>query len=50
MLKKFCVVNRYNDPKKIYRYDSKTKSFNIDISLDYYRDIHNEWDYSTLQC
>ncbi|SHH64437.1 hypothetical protein [Clostridium grantii] len=46
VVNKLFVVNKYNDPKKIYRYDSKSKSFNIDISLDYYRDIHNEWDYS----
>lgn len=31
---------------EIYRYDKKTDSFNIDISLDEYSDIFDEWDFA----
>jgi len=42
------MFNTDLDPKKIYRYDSIKKSYNIDISIDFYSDLYNEWDYSPL--
>ncbi|WBW97277.1 hypothetical protein [Oceanirhabdus sp. W0125-5] len=36
------------DLKKLYSYDDKEKAFNIDINLDYYRDVYSEWDYSPI--
>lgn len=32
--------------KEIYRYVKKTDTYNIDISLDKYADIFNEWDFA----
>ncbi|MCX8059183.1 MAG: DUF4007 family protein [Spirochaetes bacterium] len=32
--------------KEIYRYEKKTDTYNIDISLDQYSDIFNEWDFA----
>ncbi len=40
MIKKNIKLN------EIYRYDKKTDSYNIDISLDEYSDIFNEWDFA----
>ena len=34
------------DPKKFYRYDSRQERFYIDIDLDFYRELYNEWDFS----
>ncbi len=38
-----------NNLKSIYRYDSAEKAFHIDIRIDYYRDLYNEWDYSPVR-
>lgn len=37
------------DAKKVYKYNSKTDSYVIDISLDYYHDVYDEWDYSPFK-
>ncbi len=42
------MFDHYIDPKKIYRYNADKKAYNIDISIDFYRDIYNEWDYSPI--
>lgn len=34
------------DPKKVYRYDLQTGTFYIDIKLDDYHQLCNEWDFS----
>ncbi len=34
--------------KELYRYDKVEKAYNIDIHLDFYRDVYSEWDYSPL--
>ncbi|MEJ2199535.1 MAG: hypothetical protein P8X63_00750 [Desulfuromonadaceae bacterium] len=34
------------DPREVYRYDPKQDLLYIDIALDYYREIYNEWDFS----
>ena len=34
------------DPKKIYRYDSRSETFSIDIDLDFYREMYSAWDFS----
>ncbi len=42
------MFSSVHELKKMYRYDVKRKTFHIDIRLDYYRDLYNEWDYSPL--
>ncbi|WXR61062.1 hypothetical protein WG909_12280 [Peptostreptococcaceae bacterium AGR-M142] len=32
--------------RNLYRYDSKTKTYYIDIQLEDYRDAYSDWDYS----
>lgn len=34
------------DPRKIYRFDEKRGAFQIDIDLDFYRELYSEWDFS----
>jgi len=42
------MFSSFHELQKMYRYDVKRKTFHIDIRLDYYRDLYNEWDYSPL--
>lgn len=37
------------DYKKIFRYDKKSDSYIIDISIDIYGDLYNEWDFSPFK-
>lgn len=37
------------DPKKIYRYNKKKDTYFLDIALDYYKDIYDEWDFSPVR-
>ena len=37
------------DPKKLYRYNRETNSYSIDLSIDYYRDVYNDWDFSPFR-
>jgi hypothetical protein len=37
------------DAKKLYKYNQKSDSYVIDISLDYYQDVYDEWDYSPFK-
>ncbi|TFG63760.1 MAG: hypothetical protein E4H36_04785 [Spirochaetales bacterium] len=37
------------DPKKIYRYNRKKDTYYVDIALDYYKDIYDEWDFSPVR-
>ncbi len=32
--------------KELYRYNEATSSYHVDITLDLYRDVYSEWDYS----
>ncbi len=32
--------------KELYRYNEATLSYHVDITLDLYRDVYSEWDYS----
>jgi len=34
--------------KELYRYDKEEEAYNIDINLDFYRDVYSEWDYSPI--
>ncbi|HBH13594.1 MAG TPA: hypothetical protein DDX29_10860 [Clostridiales bacterium] len=36
------------DPKSLYRYSDEKLCFFIDVQLDGYREIYNEWDFSPL--
>jgi hypothetical protein len=36
------------DPKKLYRFNRESNTFYIDIHINYYREIYNEWDFSPL--
>lgn len=37
--------NTFN-PKEIYKYNQENNSYEIGISLDYYNEVYNEWDFS----
>jgi hypothetical protein len=37
------------DPKKIYRFDRSANRYHIDIAIDYYRDVYNEWDFAPFR-
>jgi len=37
------------DPKTLFRWDKKQKAYSIDVLIDYYRDVYNEWDFSPVQ-
>lgn len=37
------------DLKKLYRYNKEKNAFIIDISIDYYRDLYNDWDFSPFK-
>lgn len=39
----------YLDPKKIYRFDRAANRYHIDIAIDYYRDVYNEWDFAPFR-
>jgi hypothetical protein len=40
-------MNKYTlDPFLVYRHSLDDKTFFIDIDLDYYRELYNEWDFS----
>ncbi len=34
------------DPLKVYRHDADSGRYNIDIDLDFYRELYSEWDFS----
>ena len=36
------------DPTTVYRYDSLSGTIFIDLQLDFYRELYNEWDFSPL--
>ncbi|MBN2287402.1 MAG: hypothetical protein JXQ26_05185 [Tissierellales bacterium] len=42
------IKNIKLDPKKLYRYHQEKMCFFIDVQLDGYREIYNEWDFSPL--
>ena len=42
-------VNDKINLKKLFRYDKEKDAFIIDISIDYYRDLYNEWDFSPFK-
>lgn len=37
------------DFRRLYRYDQETTTYAIDVLLDTYRELYNEWDFSPLQ-
>jgi len=37
------------DPKKYYRYNKRKNTYYIDIALDHYKDIYDEWDFSPVR-
>lgn len=37
------------DPKTIYRFDRFTNRYHIDLAIDYYRDVYNEWDFAPFR-
>ena len=37
------------DFRHIYRFDDATRTYAIDVLLDNYRELYNEWDFSPLQ-
>jgi hypothetical protein len=37
------------DPKTIYRFDRVANRYHIDVALDYYRDVYNEWDFAPFR-
>ena len=44
-----AIGSGYLDPKKIYRFDRAANRYYIDISIDYYRDVYNEWDFAPFR-
>ncbi len=37
------------DPKKIYRFDRAANRYHVDVAIDYYRDVYNEWDFAPFR-
>lgn len=37
------------DLRKLYRFNKDKNAFIIDISIDYYRDLYNDWDFSPFK-
>lgn len=42
------IKNIKLDPKNLYRFNNEKMCFFIDVQLDGYREIYNEWDFSPL--
>jgi len=42
------MENIINHPKLNYRYSSESNTIFIDIQINFYREIYNEWDFSPL--
>lgn len=40
--------DKYEDLKKIYRFDKDSNSYNIDIGIDFYRDLYSDWDFAPI--
>lgn len=43
------IITSITHPNKdLYRYDKDTNTSHIDIELDFYRELYNEWDFSPI--
>lgn len=42
------MKNKINHPKLNYRYSNKDNTVFIDVRIDFYREIYNEWDFSPM--
>lgn len=40
--------DKHEDLKKIYRFDKESNSYNIDIGIDFYRDLYSDWDFAPI--
>jgi hypothetical protein len=43
------VGNPRLDPKKLYRFDRAANRYHVDVAIDYYREVYNEWDFSPFR-
>lgn len=45
----FKPKNEKINLKKLFRYNKEKNAFIIDVSIDYYKDLYNDWDFSPFK-